>query len=114
MREAHSATTAAIAASAELTIEPVATMSLATSIAIYFIIWWVVLFAVLPWGVRSQHEQGTITPGSDPGAPAIPNLKRKLVWTTSVAAVVFAIWHFVYTYRLIALDDLAALLGVPR
>jgi predicted secreted protein len=89
-------------------------MSLATSIAIYFIIWWVVLFAVLPWSVRSQHEQGTITPGSDPGAPAIPNLKRKLVWTTSVAAVVFAIWHFVYTYRLIALDDLAALLGVPR
>ena len=70
-------------------------MSLATSIAIYFIIWWVVLFAVLPWGVRSQHEQGTITPGSDPGAPAIPNLKRKLVWTTSVAAVVFAIWQAV-------------------
>jgi predicted secreted protein len=30
-------------------------MSLATAIAIYFIIWWVVLFAVLPWGVRSQH-----------------------------------------------------------
>ena len=68
-------------------------MSLATSIAIYFIIWWVVLFAVLPWGVRSQDEQGTITPGSDPGAPAIPNLKRKLIWTTIVAAGVFAIWH---------------------
>ena len=69
--------------------ETVATMSLATSIAIYFIIWWVVLFAVLPWGVRSQDEQGTITPGSDPGAPAIPNLKRKLIWTTIVAAAVF-------------------------
>jgi predicted secreted protein len=91
----------------------VATMSLATSIAIYFIIWWVVLFAVLPWGVRSQDEQGTVTPGSDPGAPAIPKVKRKLVWTTILAAVVFAIWYLVYTYRLIALDDLAALLGVP-
>ncbi len=90
-------------------------MSWATSIAIYFIIWWVVLFAVLPWGVRSQQEQGTITPGSDPGAPAIPGLKRKLVWTTIVAGVVFAAWHVVYAYRLIALDDLATLLGVmPR
>jgi predicted secreted protein len=90
-------------------------MSLPTSIAIYFIIWWVVLFAVLPWGVRSQQEQGTVTPGSDPGAPAIPNLKRKLVWTTIVAAAVFAIWYLVYTYRLIALDDLARLMGVmPR
>jgi hypothetical protein len=52
-------------------------MSLPTSIAIYFIIWWVVLFAVLPWGVRNQQEQGTVTPGSDPGAPAIPSLKRQ-------------------------------------
>ena len=87
-------------------------MSLPTSIAIYFIIWWVVLFAVLPWGVRSQQEHGAITPGSDPGAPAIPGLKRKLVWTTIVAGIVFAFWYVVYTYRLIALDDLAALLGV--
>jgi len=87
-------------------------MSLATSIAIYFIIWWVVLFAVLPWGVRSQEEDGTITPGSDPGAPALPGLKRKLVWTTIVAAVVFAACQVVYAYRLIALDDLAALIGV--
>jgi predicted secreted protein len=87
-------------------------MSLATSIAIYFIIWWVVLFAVLPWGVRSQHESGEIAPGSDPGAPAIPRLRRKLVWTTIIAALVFALWHVVYTYRLITLDDLAALLGI--
>jgi predicted secreted protein len=87
-------------------------MSLATSIAIYFIIWWVVLFAVLPWGVRSQQEYGTVTPGTDPGAPAIPALKRKLVWTTIVAVVVFAVWQVVYAYRLIALDDLAALIGV--
>ena len=88
-------------------------MSLATSIAIYFIIWWVVLFAVLPWGVRSQHEGGgEIAPGSDPGAPTIPRLKRKLVWTTIIAALVFALWHVVYTYRLITLDDLVALLGI--
>jgi predicted secreted protein len=89
-------------------------MSLPTSIAIYFIIWWAVLFAVLPWGVRSQQEEGAIAPGSDPGAPAIPNVRRKLVWTTIIAGLVFAL-YVVYTYRLIALDDLAALLGVtPR
>ena len=86
-------------------------MSLPTSIAIYFIIWWMVLFAVLPWGVRSQHEDGAIAPGSDPGAPAIPHLWRKLVWTTIIASLVFALWYVVYTYRLITLDGLAALLG---
>jgi predicted secreted protein len=72
----------------------------------------VVLFAVLPWGVRSQHEGGEIAPGSDPGAPVLPRLKRKLAWTTVVAALVFALWHVVYTYRLLTLDDLAALLGI--
>jgi predicted secreted protein len=89
-------------------------MSLATAIAIYFIIWWTVLFAVLPWGVRSQEESGTVTKGSDPGAPAVPQLGRKLIWTSIVAALVFALWYVVYAYRLIAIDDLAALLGMSR
>jgi predicted secreted protein len=87
-------------------------MSIATAIAIYFIIWWVVLFAVLPWGVRSQHESGAVAPGTDPGAPTIPRLRAKLVWTTIVAALVFALWYVVvYVYRLVTVDDLAAMLG---
>jgi predicted secreted protein len=87
-------------------------MSIATGLAIYFIIWWMVLFAVLPFGVRSQQESGDVTPGSDPGAPALPQLARKLVWTTVVAAVVFALGYVIYAYRLIALDDLVAMLGI--
>ena len=89
-------------------------MSLTTAIAIYFIVWWVVLFAVLPFGVRSQQESGAVAPGTDPGAPAIANLKGKLLWTTLIAGVVFALFFVVYSYRLITIDDLAALLGVPR
>ena len=90
-------------------------MTLPTAIAIYFIIWWVVLFAVLPWGIRSQHESGSIAPGSDPGAPAVPGLKRKLIWTTIVAAAVFAVWYELYSHRLIGIDELAAILGIaPR
>ena len=89
-------------------------VSLTTAIAIYFIIWWTVLFAVLPWGVRSQEESGAVEPGTDPGAPAIPNLWRKLVWTTVTASVVFALCAVVYSYRLITLDDLATLLRLPR
>lgn len=89
-------------------------MSLTTAVAIYFIIWWVALFAVLPFGVRSQEESGAVAPGTDPGAPAIPHLKRKLIWTTLVACLVFALCFVVYSYRLISIDDLAAMLGMPR
>jgi len=87
-------------------------MSWSTAAAIYFIIWWVVLFAVLPWGVRSQAESGEVVPGSDPGAPAIPHLWAKLVWTTVAATVVFALSAVAYTYRLVTLDDLATLFGL--
>ena len=87
-------------------------MSIFTALAIYFIIWWIVLFAVLPWGVHSQHESGEMTPGTDPGAPVLTNLKQKLVWTTVVATVVFAAWFVVYIYRLVTFDQLAAWLGM--
>lgn len=86
-------------------------MSTTTAIAIYFLIWWVTLFAVLPWGVTSQHEEGA--PGTDPGAPRIHNIAWKLVWTTIASAIVFAALVANYTYRWITLDDLAALLGFP-
>jgi predicted secreted protein len=89
-------------------------MSIFTALAIYFVIWWVALFAVLPWGVQSQHEAGEMPPGTDPGAPVLPHLGRKLVWTTIVATVVFAAWFVVYAYRLVTLDQLAAWLGMTN
>jgi len=89
-------------------------MSLTTSLAVYFIVWWTVLFAVLPWGIRSQLESGEVVPGSDPGAPVLPKLRSKLIWTTVVATITFALIDAVYTYRLIALDDLATWFGIPK
>ncbi len=89
-------------------------MSITTAIAIYFLIWWIVLFAVLPFGVRSQHESGDVVAGTEPGAPALPRLGAKLFWTTFIASVVFAICYVVYVNRLIGLDDLAALLRVAH
>jgi len=86
-------------------------MAVATAIAIYFLIWWIMLFAVLPWGVRAQGEEGA--PGTDPGAPTVPRLRAKLIWTTVASAVVWAICAVVYTKGLVTLDGLASLFGFP-
>ena len=86
-------------------------MALSTAIAIYFLIWWITLFAVLPWGVRAQGEESA--PGTDPGAPRVPHLRAKLLWTTIVATAIFGAVAYVYMYRLITLDDLSKLLGMP-
>jgi predicted secreted protein len=87
-------------------------MSITTAIASFFLIWWVVLFAVLPWGVRAQGEEGT--PGTDPGAPAVPRLLAKLAWTTIVTIVVFAIYAVVVVNGLVTFDDLTKWVRMPR
>lgn len=87
-------------------------MAISTAIAIYFLIWWIALFAVLPWGVRTQGE--SVEPGSDPGAPRVPHLWAKLVWTTVVATAIFGALAFVYLKGLVTLDDLARWMGVPQ
>jgi predicted secreted protein len=59
------------------------------AIAIFFTTWFIVLFAVLPFGVRSQHEDGSYIEGTDPGAPVAPKLWIKALWTTALTALVF-------------------------
>jgi predicted secreted protein len=65
-------------------------VSVLSALAIFFIIWWLCLFVVLPFGVKSQHEGREIVPGSDPGAPQQPLLLRRALATTLLAAIVFA------------------------
>jgi predicted secreted protein len=79
-------------------------MGLALSIALYFVLWWVFLFAVLPIGVRSQEEEGEITPGSERGAPARPRLLWKFMITTVVTTIVFSIVYVIVNYKLISID----------
>ena len=78
-------------------------MSLVSALAVYFIIWWLCLFVVLPFGVKSQHETDEITPGSEHGAPAQPLLLRKVLATTLLAGLIFAgvyLYFGVYEMRL--------------
>ncbi len=79
-------------------------MDLTLAIAIYVFIWWIVLFAVLPFGVRTQHDEGEVVPGTPESAPAAPRMLRVFVINTIVATIVFAIVYVVIAYRLITPD----------
>jgi predicted secreted protein len=91
-----------------------ALVALTTAFAIYFVIWWIVLFAVLPWGVRSQAESGEVVPGSDPGAPKLPRLLVKVIWTTLISLAVLGLGFVVYKYRPAAFDSLPAWIGIKE
>jgi predicted secreted protein len=87
-------------------------MAWTTIAAIYFVIWWTVLFVVLPWGIKSQHEVGDIVPGTDPGAPVVTGFRSKLIWTTIVSTIVFLLFYIGYVNHIATLDDLATLWGL--
>jgi predicted secreted protein len=67
-------------------------MNIGGAIVIFVIIWWSVFFAVLPWGVRGRWEEADDgVKGAEPGAPVKPDLLRKALITTGIAAVLWAI-----------------------
>ena len=83
-------------------------MSPTLGIAIYVLIWWVVLFAVLPLGVRTQAEDGSVVPGTPESAPTAPRLVRIVLLTTLLASLVFGAFWGVVKFGLI---DFAYWLG---
>ncbi len=83
-------------------------MRLSLAIAIYVVLWWTVLFAVLPIGVRTQGEDDSVVPGTPASAPTAPRLLRVVLTTTLVSALIFAAFWAAVRYRLL---DLEALIG---
>ena len=68
-------------------------MNWATGIMVYLVIWWTILFAVLPLGVRRVENPGK---GEERGAPERPQLARKAIITSIVAAVLWLGFYFLH------------------
>lgn len=79
-------------------------MNLTLSIAVYFIIWWAFLFAALPFGLRTQEEEGDVVPGTPESAPAKPRLLLVFGINTVVATIVFAFVYFAIENGWITID----------
>jgi len=79
-------------------------LSVTTYVAIFFIVWWTVIFAVLPFGVRSQHEEGNVVEGTEPGAPARPLLLRKVIVTTVIATAIVVLFAWAVETGHLTLD----------
>ena len=79
-------------------------MSLLAAFFTYLIVWWTVLFAVLPWGNR---QPSTYETGMAPGAPVNPNIRRKLVATTILSFVVLGIIYVCIEMNLIDFREIA-------
>ena len=63
-------------------------MTIFSGILVYAVIWWLVLFTVLPWGVQRPEQA---EPGHAVEAPSNPRILFRFVVTTLIATVLFAI-----------------------
>ena len=77
-------------------------MTIVTGLVAYIILWWLVLFMVLPWGVQTPEESAA---GHVAGAPATPRLWLKFGATTGIATVLWTIAYAVIEAGLISFRD---------
>lgn len=76
--------------------------------AVYFIIWWLTLFAILPIGLRTQAEDNAVVPGTVESAPSHFRLGRVLLLTTLVSAAIYGAWYVCSVYLGLGID------AIPR
>ena len=65
-------------------------MSIASIFVVFVISWWLILFMVLPFGVKPEQEPES---GNMRGAPKNPNLKMKIIVTT-IITIFFTIGYY--------------------
>ena len=68
-------------------------MGWVSGFAVYLVIWWVVIFMVLPWGVRPISAED-VQRGHASSAPIHPHMWLKVAVTTVIAALVWLVFYW--------------------
>lgn len=93
-------------------------MNIVTGLVLYALIWFMTLFIVLQVGVTSQSEAGARVRGTHGSAPEKPQLKRRFLVTTGVAAAIWAVIAWIIISGVISIEDIDLFtrfgLGEPR
>ena len=75
-------------------------------IAVYFVLWWLVLFAMLPFGLKTQDEDENVTLGTVASAPRGPHMLRAVIRTTIVTAMIVAAYYVATRVYGLGFDDI--------
>ena len=79
-------------------------MSIAGSIVIYVIIWWIVFFSLLPLDVNREKKE--IIRGSDSGAPENPKILKKFIYSTLITSIIFIFIYMLVKYEYLNIRNL--------
>ena len=81
-------------------------MGITGSIIVYVMIWWIIFFSVLPFGIRSNKEVFKENIGGmDPGAPKNPKIGKKFFVTTLITTIIFIVIYYLVEIDLLNLRE---------
>ncbi|MEM8750060.1 MAG: DUF1467 family protein [Pseudomonadota bacterium] len=89
-------------------------MGIGTGIAIYFVIWWTTLFVTLPFRMKAQVATGEVVEGTDPAAPADPQMLRRFIINTVFSGLVFFLFWLVVYHFGFGLDSIPEIIPIRR
>lgn len=78
-------------------------MNWVTGLFIYVMIWWVTIFMVLPWGVRTAQNPES---GHATSAPLRALIGRKFLANSALAGVLWLILYVLIDQEIITLDQI--------
>ncbi|KZX98351.1 MULTISPECIES: DUF1467 family protein [unclassified Sulfitobacter] len=81
-------------------------MGITSGLVLFAVIWSMVFLIALPIRVQTQGDAGKIIPGTHSGAPEQHHLKRKALWTTAIAIVLWIVIAGIILSGWISVDDL--------
>ena len=81
-------------------------MSYVSAFAVFFILWWLVLFATLPFSLRTQEEDGEVTLGTEASAPRGAHVLRAMLRTTVVSLIIFGGLYLLNQVYGFGIDDI--------
>ena len=75
-------------------------------LAIYMLFWAFSVFLVIPFGVRTHEEAGAeLIPGQAESAPHGYDIRKMLIRTTIVSAMLFGLYYANYVYGWVTPED---------
>ena len=88
-------------------------MNITSAVVMFAVVWFLVLFVVLPLRLTTQGEAGEVVPGTPKSAPRDEIVGRKARITTIWAIVVWAILVAIIQSGVITIRDIDTLNRLP-
>lgn len=81
-------------------------MGITSALVLYAVLWFLTFLIVIPIRLKTQGDVGQIVPGTHAGAPHEPQLKKRALITTAVAAVLWVIIAYVIISGMLTVRDI--------